>query len=306
VRNVACQAPTFFGRNGECEGGWVDQTLNKMRTEKVCTKKDVSWPFWCINDDCLECGGSWWADPGLDDSCAMDVLDGPHGTGSFRSVELQRGGNQPSGTMVQALKDYLQSEGSFGFSFATENAFMYHGSNIGGWFGGKCSDTPYKGGGDSCCKKENSNDCWGWWCSDNSGECDGDKGGHAVRVTGWGTTNGVEYWKMQNSWGTGWGEDGYMEISIYEGYWGWSRVNVDSQHVRRTLAELPEHGLDYLMNEEEHFGRFLEEDEIDPLEEPGSEVPIEIDSTVVELARAAMTKFNCTIVPATLEVFEEE
>jgi cathepsin B len=37
-------------------------------------------------------------------------------------------------------------------------------------------------------------------------------GGHAVKVIGWGTDGGLPYWLVQNSWGTGWGLQGYFEI----------------------------------------------------------------------------------------------
>ncbi|AAZ11620.1 cysteine peptidase C (CPC) [Trypanosoma equiperdum] len=37
-------------------------------------------------------------------------------------------------------------------------------------------------------------------------------GGHAVRLVGWGTSNGVPYWKIANSWNTEWGMDGYFLI----------------------------------------------------------------------------------------------
>jgi len=38
-------------------------------------------------------------------------------------------------------------------------------------------------------------------------------GGHAVRIVGYGTENGVDYWKVANSWDTFWGEDnGYFRI----------------------------------------------------------------------------------------------
>lgn len=38
-------------------------------------------------------------------------------------------------------------------------------------------------------------------------------GGHAVKLMGWGTTeDGVDYWLIANSWGYGWGEDGFFRI----------------------------------------------------------------------------------------------
>jgi len=37
-------------------------------------------------------------------------------------------------------------------------------------------------------------------------------GGHAVRMLGWGTENGTDYWLMANSWNTDWGDKGYFKI----------------------------------------------------------------------------------------------
>jgi cathepsin B len=38
------------------------------------------------------------------------------------------------------------------------------------------------------------------------------EGGHAVKIIGWGTENGVDYWLVANSWNTSWGLDGYFKI----------------------------------------------------------------------------------------------
>ncbi|XP_055348555.1 cathepsin B-like [Paramacrobiotus metropolitanus] len=37
-------------------------------------------------------------------------------------------------------------------------------------------------------------------------------GGHAVKLIGWGTENGVDYWLVANSWGTGWGIGGFFKF----------------------------------------------------------------------------------------------
>jgi cathepsin B len=37
-------------------------------------------------------------------------------------------------------------------------------------------------------------------------------GGHAIRIVGWGTEDGVDYWLVANSWGSNWGEDG---VSVF-------------------------------------------------------------------------------------------
>merc|ERR1711872_926296 len=42
--------------------------------------------------------------------------------------------------------------------------------------------------------------------------CYGRKEDHAITVVGYGSEDGIPYWLLKNSWGTGWGEAGYIRI----------------------------------------------------------------------------------------------
>ncbi|KAE9549194.1 hypothetical protein FO519_007589 [Halicephalobus sp. NKZ332] len=47
---------------------------------------------------------------------------------------------------------------------------------------------------------------------DDPTDCPDNNVDHGVAIIGYGTANGIPYWIVRNSWGTGWGESGYVRI----------------------------------------------------------------------------------------------
>ena len=41
---------------------------------------------------------------------------------------------------------------------------------------------------------------------------------HFMTIIGYGNSGGKDYWRLENCWGTNWGQNGYMFIAKYSGY----------------------------------------------------------------------------------------
>jgi hypothetical protein len=77
---------------------------------------------------------------------------------------------------------------------------------------------------------------WGSYKGGTFKGCSGGQTNHMVTLTGWKTENGKTIWRMKNSWGTGWGDNGYMDIPA-----GCDRIGEEAAFVtvQDTPGEVP-------------------------------------------------------------------
>jgi cathepsin B len=96
-------------------------------------------------------------------------------------------------------------------------------------------------------------------------------GGHAVKLVGWGTENGVDYWLIANSWGEKWGDKGYFRIVR-----GKNDCTVEQRRVTAGLPKVQGQNITY------------------PLETStvidGAKTRIAIDEEIIEIARFALSE----------------
>ena len=79
------------------------------------------------------------------------------------------------------------------------------------------------------------------WNQLNMKKPEWEKVDHSVVLAGYGVENGIEYWMIQNSWGSKWGMDGFIKIRK-----GKNLMNVES------LGQVAKVGLSEVQIEELH------------------------------------------------------
>uniref|UniRef100_A0A4W5LVT1 Peptidase C1A papain C-terminal domain-containing protein n=1 Tax=Hucho hucho TaxID=62062 RepID=A0A4W5LVT1_9TELE len=88
---------------------------------------------------------------------------------------------------------------------------------------------------------EASNNVWRNYKSGVVQSCPGAQSDHAVIAVGYGTKDGQQHFKIKNSWGTGWGEQGYMYLK--RGGGGKGMCNVAELPSYPSMTALPSCGV---------------------------------------------------------------
>jgi len=112
--------------------------------------------------------------------CDLDSLGKRHRAGNHRYV----GGSYQGHTNEQAMMKELKTNGPMVIGIEPTEDFMFYSEGI------------YK----SAPKNHSANEEW-------------QQVDHAVLLVGYGEENGAKYWKVQNSWGDEWGEQGFFRIA---------------------------------------------------------------------------------------------
>lgn len=185
----SCGSCWAFAAIGSIEG---QMSIKKGRNDKLSEQEVIECARNPWTGQLLGCNGGW-------DFAVYNFANQYNGVTTtsykpYRAVDYlgcNTGNPRASGSKVSAyyniqagnenaMKDALVNTGPLYVAFYVSNDFFSYRSGVYTDAYGYCRSQPYAN--------------------------------HAVLLVGYGNQNGVDYWLLKNSWGTGWGESGYFKL----------------------------------------------------------------------------------------------
>lgn len=114
------------------------------------------------------------------------------------------------------------------------------------------------------------NDCWRWYSSGVLTSAQGCHNGyldHAVVVTALVEGGDEPHWKLQNSWGTWWGDQGFIHMAVEDGTVGVSGMYEEPLKMDVIYSQEDEEEEEGGEEEEEEGGEEEEEEEEDTVDD---------------------------------------
>jgi len=161
-----------------CNGGYIDQIWEFLQDNGTTTETCDKYKH-CQDPSQIDCGGpSPPPAPGSMDACDTTCSDGHAiGPADMYSAESAYAVAKPGD--VEGIQNEIMQHGPVEVGFYVFSDFQSYNSGV------------YK----------------------RTASAQGPTGKHAVKIVGWGSDGGDDYWIVANSWSPAWGEDGFFRIA---------------------------------------------------------------------------------------------